>query len=502
VEVFSSRGGHCGYCSAKIMIGLSDERKEDDPLAAAKIEEASNRLRKGTLQYTNYSLIVMFSFLLWGDFVLTMMERVIPSLLPLQLKELGASNTLIAVMVVSMGYVFNLVINPTVSFQSDNLRTAWGRRIPYLMVVTPIVTALLITMAFAPEIGHTVYGSAVGHWLKASPNMVIIGTLAVVLVLFQVFNYCLQPIYYYLFVDVVPSAYLARFMALFRIVGALQLYIFSTFIYGHALTHTRAIYIGCALAYFVGFMAICFWVKEGEYPPPVHKKLGLAQSVRTYFRECYSHPHYIYFNLRNTCTVLAQVVGIYGVFFGRDELKFSLDYLGKIGGWCSLLSIALLYPMGMICDRYNAVRVLFIMTMVMGLIYVSNYYFLTRDTFLFFALLGGAIYSLTQASEMPFFAVILPSDRFGQFGSANQVVVSIMLIGGSVLAGKFIDWMTAGGTIIANYRYQYLWSAGFQGLAAFFMMLLYFSWKKYGGLKNYIPPEPWNDNGKLKESGE
>jgi MFS family permease len=501
VEVFSFSNGRSGYGSALLMIRTNDERKESDPLVAAKAEEASNRLRKGTLHYTRYGLVVLFSILLLGDFVLTMMETVISRILPLQLKDLGASNTLMAVLAVTMGYAFNLVINPTVSFRSDNLRTAWGRRIPYLMVVTPFVTLFLILLAFAPEIGHTVYGSALGHWLKASPNMVIIGTVAVVLVLFQVFNYCLQPVYYYLFVDVVPTAYMARFMALFRVVAGLQLYIFSTFIYGHALTHTRAIYITFALAYFVGFTIICLCVKEGEYPPPVHKKLGLEQSVRTYFQECFSHPHYIYFNLKNAFGILGNAVGLYGVFFCRDELKFSLDYIGKVGGWGTLIAMGLFYPMGVICDRLNAVRVVFVLTMVVGLIPLCSYYFMTRETFVFLTLLGTAIVSLLAVSDMPLGALILPSDRYGQLCSANQIVISVMLIGGSFVAGKFMDYMTADGTIIANYRYMFLWSAGFQALAAIFMALGYFSWKKYGGLKNYVPPEPWNDNGKLKDSG-
>ena len=39
--------------------------------------------------------MLLFFWLLWGDFCFTLMEQVIPSILPLELRPLGASNSTI-----------------------------------------------------------------------------------------------------------------------------------------------------------------------------------------------------------------------------------------------------------------------------------------------------------------------------------------------------------------------------------------------------------------------
>ena len=46
----------------------------------------------GTLTYTKAGLFAIFAWLLWGDFCITLMEAVVPSVLPLKLKSLGCSN--------------------------------------------------------------------------------------------------------------------------------------------------------------------------------------------------------------------------------------------------------------------------------------------------------------------------------------------------------------------------------------------------------------------------
>ncbi len=81
----------------------TDAQIESEPLAPSAGAEPVDPMHKGTLQYTKNSLIVLFSFLLWGDFVLNLMENVVPKVHPLQLKELGATNTVMGVLSVSLG---------------------------------------------------------------------------------------------------------------------------------------------------------------------------------------------------------------------------------------------------------------------------------------------------------------------------------------------------------------------------------------------------------------
>ena len=57
----------------------------------------SNELRCGTLTYTKAALVTLFIWLLWGDFCFTLMETVVPSIVPLHLKGLNCPNWLIGV---------------------------------------------------------------------------------------------------------------------------------------------------------------------------------------------------------------------------------------------------------------------------------------------------------------------------------------------------------------------------------------------------------------------
>src|SRR5690348_15358144 len=81
----------------------------------------------GTLRYTKAGLFALFVWLLWGDFCFTVMETVIPSILPLKLQSLQAPNTLIAILMTTMPSALTLLITPAVSFRSDRFRSRWGR---------------------------------------------------------------------------------------------------------------------------------------------------------------------------------------------------------------------------------------------------------------------------------------------------------------------------------------------------------------------------------------
>lgn len=61
----------------------------------------TNRFAIGSLTYTKAGLITLFLFPRWGDFSFTLMETVVPSILPLKFKAIGAG------------------INPWISFRSD-----------------------------------------------------------------------------------------------------------------------------------------------------------------------------------------------------------------------------------------------------------------------------------------------------------------------------------------------------------------------------------------------
>lgn len=445
----------------------------------------------GTLRYTTWGLCMVFFWLLWGDFTMTLMETVLPAILPLQLKNLGAPNMVMGLFLVTVPSAMNFLINPIVSFRSDRHRGPWGRRIPFLVLPTPFITAALVGIAYAPDIGAWVHG-LVSNYGAIGRNAIIIGAIGLLLVVFQFFNMFISSVYYYLFNDVVPPDYLARFMAAFRVVGTLAGMTFNSFVFPHAQTHMREIFLGAAVLYFVGFMSMCLGVKEGEHPPPpplVGNRKGIRAGLETYFRECFTHSYYLNIFAYGALMQVANACSFVTTLFYL-HLGISLDQLGKFNTWIAIPGLLLILPLGALCDRLHPIRV--IVWTVLFLPVVSMLaFFMVHDfrSMVVVTLLAFPIMQFLGAANMPLLFLLFPKERFGQFGSAEAMARSITTIIGSVLAGFFLDFMS--NIYRGNeeyYRWMYVWAAVFQALACFFVWRVHAGWKKHGGLLHYKAP--------------
>jgi nitrate/nitrite transporter NarK len=237
-------------------------------------------------------------------------------------------------------------------------------------------------------------------------------------------------------------------------------------------------------------MWMALMVREGEYAAPTHKRKPTPWSlIAVYCRECYSNRHYLYFNLRNATYTLAAATDIYGIFLATKELGMSNDYIGKVAAWTSAISLVLVYPFGVICDRFRPIRVLLFSALLHAPMALIAFYFMTgRTSYVVITLVMVPINALMGAADMPFYAMIPPRERYGQFGAANQVVIGLTQIGGAFVAGCFMDYMTHDDKVIANYRYLFMWSFVWQLVSLVMMFLLYRSWLRHGGPDNYVPP--------------
>ena len=253
------------------------------------------RLHVGTLRYTMAGLLWVFVWLLWGDFCFTVMEYVNSQIVPLRLRELSAPDWVLPIILTTVPSIISFTLNPVISTISDRHRGPRGRRIPFLLFSAPFISATLVLMAFSPEISVWLHRWAgpLGGWGIVGISIFTVGML---MASFKVFDTFVNTTFWYLFNDVVPQAFMARFMGMMRVVASLAAMLFMFFFYEHALTHMREIYLGAATIYFVGFTMMCLFVKEGEYPPPpplsahansVWKRIMAA--IREYVRQCLSH---------------------------------------------------------------------------------------------------------------------------------------------------------------------------------------------------------------------
>ena len=101
---------------------------------------APDMYRVGTLSYTRAGLAIIFFWLLWGDLCFTMMETVIPMVLPVKLVEFGAPAWMILLVTSSIPQIINVFMNPVISFKSDRHRGPRGRRIPFITATMPLLT--------------------------------------------------------------------------------------------------------------------------------------------------------------------------------------------------------------------------------------------------------------------------------------------------------------------------------------------------------------------------
>jgi maltose/moltooligosaccharide transporter len=443
----------------------------------------SKKYVAGSLSYSLGGLIGLFAWLLWGDFCFSLMETVMPQLLPLTLKDQGASNVLIGVIVGSLPGLMNILINPVISTASDRHRGRFGRRIPFLFWPTPFIAIFLVMIGFSPDIARWLHG-ILSQWVHLAPFYVVMAVICISLVAFQFFNLFVASIYYYLWADVVPSEFLGRFMALFRVVGAMAGFVWGRYIFGLAETHLREIYIGIAAFYLVAFWLMCWKVKEGDYPPPPPRteKFRLRRAVKVYFRECFSLPFYVWFFVLSACFMAAQSSNLFVVFFVRENLHLTLADLGRINSWCNLISIPMLLGFGVLTDKIHPMRMTIIGAAVSFVVAAGSFFGIQGyNSLLVFAILNTFSFLCYAVGQVPLCAVLFPKEQYGQFCSAQAIICSLGMILGNFGAGQVIDW-------IHDYRFLFAWRAVFWGLALVPLIFVFKDWLRYGGVKNYIPP--------------
>lgn len=462
----------------------------------------SKKFSVGTLIYSPAGLAWLFTWLLWGDFCFTIMETVVPSIVPLRMRELNAPNWILGLVMVTIPSILNVALNPIISTASDRHRGRFGRRIPFMLFTVPFVSMALCVMAFSTELGgwmHGLIGQATG-WSAAA---VTVGVIAVAMGLFKFSDMFVNTTFWYFFNDVVPQQVMARFLGLFRMVGAGAGALYSYFIYQYALTHLRLIFLCVAGLYLVGFTLMCLLVKEGEYPPPeklVEGRSNLFLMIRNYARECLQHRIYGYFFLHNMFWNLAAACGIFSVFLNLS-LGLTLKQLGTISAGVALTNMLLAYPAGAFADRHHPLRAM--LWIKSGLLIIAPLNFIWLFTHFtpqvnFKVLIALQVVNLPltmiyHAVSLPMNMRVLPRNRYGQFCSFNAICGAAAAALGGVVAGGYIDLMRKvfpDATWGKDFCYRMIpaWNLPFLGLGLVFLVLLYRTWKELGGDTHYIPP--------------
>lgn len=461
---------------------------------------AASRYRCGTLVYTRAGLYLLFTWMLWGDFCFALMETIWPNILPLVLSDQGAPNFIIGMVITTIPQAMNFILNPIISTVSDRYRGKRGRRIPFLLAATPFITLFLILLGFARELGGMLHTWLGGAQLGLAPSLVTIGLISVLVVCFRFFELFANTVFWYLFNDVVPTAFLGRFLAFFRVIGGLAGALFNFFIFKFATSHTSLIFLGVAILYGTAFLLMCLNVKEGEYPPPDRISRadgGALETVKTFFRECFGHR---IFRLTFSYSALQCAAGTINIFlvFMALSIGVSKDEVGKVAGIGAVIGMLLMYPMGALVDRFHPLRVMIAAQAGFCLVTLFQCIFLFHDfprniAFWVYAVLAGTALPIAAANTvatLPMLMRLFPHERFGQFCSANAMCGAAGAIVAGSLAGVFLDTLKELFSGPENYYYRFVpvWSLLFMALATGATFLVFREWKRLGGDTSYRPP--------------
>jgi MFS family permease len=436
----------------------------------------------GTLAYTTGGLLFLFALLLAGDFAWSIKERSVGPIFTLLLKKHEASDFMVGILTGAIPAAISILLGPLFSVWSDRARTRWGRRIPFLLVPTPFIVLSMVAIGFSADIGAGL-ASAFG---RGSVQGWIIATFAVFWTVFEVFTIIANVVFSGLVCDVVPRQVIGRFYGLFRSVSLGAGILFNYAIIGHAEQWHREIFFALALLYGIGFMIMCCWVKEGEYPPPeTVTKSGMVNSVKSYAAQCASHSFYrISFVFLAISALCFQPLNAFSLFAAKSY-GMNLQSYGEYTAISFVCSLILAFPLGCLTDRCHPLRVGGVCLLLYALVMMLAYFLVDGPwsfgmAWIAHVVLSGCFFTATAGLGI----MIFPSMSFTQFASAAAICTSLANMVFVPAFGRFLD-------VIGNdYSYSFLFGSLLALLALFILTRLYLRFYQLGGPTGYIAPQP------------
>ncbi len=452
-------------------MSLSAPSPEPNPSSPT---EVAGTFAVGTLRYTKPGLYLLFFWLMWNDFSITLLEQV-HNLTGFLMKDLGASYTEIA-SIGTLGLI-GLWINPVFSVWSDRHRGKWGRRRPFLFAITPLLAFFLMVTPYMPDFYYYVHGfSWAGAILNHIPMSGPILFIAIATVLMGIFNAMLLTVFSYLYWDVVPEIVLGRFSALSKVATALAAFIWSFFVFGYGEHHTKAVYLGVSLFCLVVYLVSVWQIKEGSYPPPdAHQKGGIFAPIRAYFVECYSKTYFLWIFTAFTLIQIGNLGNEYRGYYLHYDLKLNLDEIGKASAVSQLFIMLVGFGVGSLADRLKPVRLIAPVLLFWTLTNVGAYFYV-HDQVSY--LIGFTLINLAIFAQGVLYGALVPElyprEKLGQFCSASATMA--LVISGLIkpFVGMFFDH-------IHYNRFCFLWSAIFEFLAVLVFLKVYANWRRNAG---------------------
>jgi len=479
-------------------VSTSTSEQSPPPIQPYETPPGGRRWRTGTLVYTSTGLAVLFFWLLWGDFTISLKDRSVTPTFQVLLRTYHAKAIVFSLLLNVLPTLISLALIPAISYRSDRHRGRWGRRIPYLLIPTPLAAATMILLGFSPHAGRGLHALLGGARAPMTTDGCIIFCMGVFWTLFEFANITCGAVFAWLINDVVPPSLMGRFYGMFRVLSLLAGMIFSWCIYGTVATNYLIVFVSIGLLYGVSFTAMCMRVKEGEHPPPPPVPPGsgkafsnLGRAVQTYARDSFSNPYYLWFFFSLTLANIAFLpINNYSVPFST-----SLGMSDKIYGHFSAIqlgcSMIQAFPIGWLADKIHPIR----MTMIALLLYsLSTFvaFVFVRSAWTFAAahVICGTISGFWLTATAALGPRLLPKSKFATYASAAGIVAAPCTMFAGLVVGWSMDLLNPGRTIDHyDFHSMYLWASVGAALSLMLTWIVYRKFMAYGGPEGYLAPE-------------
>ena len=468
---------------------------------------AQRKWSVGTLTYTAAGLAVLFALLLWGDFAWSMKDRVVfPMTVKLAKERFEMDDTWYSILIISFPNFTNIFLMPIVSYLSDRHRGRLGRRIPFLLFTTPFIVIGLLGIGLNEGIGKMIQSVTSFDARTAG----LIG-FCFFWVLFDFGNTLASAIFNALVNDVVPQRIIGRFFSLFRIISLLAGILYNYYLFEHALDWFKWIFLALGALYAAGLYSMCFFVKEGKYPPPEEIPEGKGKVERVfgaffdYFRQCFSVPYYRWIIVALLLASISfQPINNFSIQYAKAIALPDSSY-GQLLAITYCFSIVLSYPLGSLADRFHPIRTSFISLVAYAVLMLIGWFVVgsTWETtftyhvpgimsepktlvltafgivFIIHGVVSGCYFTLSSSLPLRLF----PGSIFAQFASANAMILAI---GTTIIApafGFFLDVQES------NYHLLYLLGAALSLISAIAFVKIHLYYKRFGGDEGYVAPD-------------
>ena len=456
------------------------------PASAAGAKKTVKLWHAGTLTYTTGGLMLLFFWLLFGDFSWAMRDRSVGPMASWYLSSIGVPSLVFAVLMTSFPQLVSLIFVPIISVHSDRCRSRWGRRIPYLLITTPIAVAGMLGLAATPFAASWLHG----HFPDVSAWVVSTICFSIFWGLFEIATIAGGAVFGGLLNDVVPKEVIGRFQGMFRAISLLDGIIFNTWLMGYVPTYFAWMMLGIGVFYGISFMWMCFKVKEGDYPPPEPRKEGhshfknLLQELKDYFRQCFTNSYYLSVFLLLILGGGAFIpINTFAIPYS-ESLGITMETYGYAVAIIYSISLILAYPLGWLADIIHPLRLAIVTLFLYTAVSLYGGFFAdNKTTFMAVYVLHGVISGSYFTGTASMMQRLYPFNKYAQFASASGMLSAPIFSVFGPFVGLVID--QSGGV----FRYTFLLGGIVALLAAIVSLYVNYRFVKLGGNKNYVAPE-------------